>query len=725
MRQLFQHLDTGQTILVDVPAPMGGRGQVAVRTQASVVSAGTERMLVDFGNANALQKARQQPDKVRQVLDKARTDGVGATVAAVRGKLSQPIPLGYCNAGIVEAVGAGVQGVRVGDRVVSNGSHAEVVTVGSNLMASIPDGVLFETAAFAPLASIGLHGARLAAPSLGEKFVVTGLGLVGLLTVQVLRAHGCDVLGIDLDASRVQLARELGAEAVDISGGGDALEAALQFTKGIGADGVLITAATKSDEPVRQAAAMSRRKGRIVLVGVAGLSLSRDLFYEKELSFQVSCSYGPGRYDPEYEEQGSDYPLPYVRWTEGRNFGAVLGLMARGDLDVKPLITHRYDFNDAPAAYERLSENSGAMGIVLKYPEAPAIPDSMPSRARVPAVPSPLSPRRTGAVGVIGAGNYATQTLLPVLAELEIDRGVIASRGGSSAGIAARRFGFHAAASDPAEVIEDESLSSVLVLTRHDSHAALTAAALSAGKAVFVEKPMVIDREGLEQVRRAWSDAVDEGSACLTVGFNRRFSSYVRRMRELLATVPGPKAMVMTVNAGAVPGDHWLNDPSVGGGRLVGEGCHFVDLLRHFADAPIADIRVSFVGDGGASSQSFTLTLGFSNGSLGTVHYFANGHRRVPKERLEVFAGGRTLALDNFKRLRAYGWSGFKGMRTRTQDKGHRGLLEAFLAAAEGRAPLPIPIEELFEVAETVLQARDLLVGVSEAEVVTPDGGGL
>lgn len=710
MRQLFQHLDTGETVLIDVPAPMVGRGQVVVRTQASVVSAGTERMLVDFGKANTLQKARQQPEKVREVLTKARTDGMGATVAAVRGKLGQPIPLGYCNAGVVERIGPGVERVRPGDRVVSNGPHAEMVSVGQNLVAPVPDGVSFEAAAFAPLVSIGLHGARLAAPTLGERFVVIGLGLVGLLTVQVLRAHGCEVLGVDLDARRVRLARELGAEVVDVSQGEDSVEAAMSFTRGDGADGVLITAATKSDDPVRQGAAMSRRKGRIVLVGVAGLSLSRDIFYEKELSFQVSCSYGPGRYDPAYEDRGADYPLPYVRWTEGRNFAAALGLMARGALQVEPLTTHRYDFADAPDAYEHLS-GSGALGIVLRYPEAGEGADAPPSQVRVASAPTSPRTGHSKGIGVIGAGNYATQTLLPVLSDLDVDRAVIASRGGASAGVAARRFGFRAATSDPADVLNDESVGSVLLLTRHDSHSSLAATALSAGKAVFVEKPLAIDADGLEQVRKAWSRAVDDGSPCLTVGFNRRFSPHVVRARELLASVLGPKAMVMTVNAGALPADHWLNDPEVGGGRLAGEGCHFIDLLRHLAAAPIVDVSAAPIGGASGAAQSFTVTLRFADGSLGTVHYFANGHRRFPKERLEVFAGGRTLMLDNFKRLQGYGWPGFKGLRTRRQDKGHRGLLEAFLAASDGRAPLPIPVEELFEVSGAVFQARDLLAG--------------
>jgi predicted dehydrogenase/threonine dehydrogenase-like Zn-dependent dehydrogenase len=714
MKQLFQHLDSGETALLDVPAPQVARGHVVVRSQASVVSAGTERMLVDFGKANPVQKARQQPEKVREVVDKARIDGVPATVSAVRSKLAQPMPLGYCNAGVVEAVGAGVHGVGVGDRVASNGPHAEVVAVGENLVAPIPEEVSFEAAAFAPLASIGLHGARLASPTLGERFVVIGLGLVGLLTVQVLRAHGCDVLGVDLDSSRVRLVRHFGAAAADVSLGEEPVEAAMAFTGGVGADGVLIAASTKSDEPVRQAAQMCRRKGRIVLIGVADLSLSRDVFYEKELSFQVSCSYGPGRYDPAHENGGADYPLPYVRWTEGRNFEAVLRLMVTGALDVEPLVTHRFDFDEAPRGYNALAQGDSSLGIVLHYPQAEEHAGGEPARPRKVTVqptpgPSPAAGSAAGGVGVIGAGNYATQTVLPALAEADVDRAVVASSGGTSAGVAARRFGFRAAASDAQAVIDDPHADVVFVLTRHDSHASLAAAALAAGKSVFVEKPLAIDADGLAEVRTAWVSAIESDAPCLTVGFNRRFSPHVQRARQLLASVRGPKALVMTVNAGPLPTDHWLNDPTVGGGRLIGEGCHFVDLLRHLVGAPIVDVTATPLGDENHAPQSFTVTVRFADGSLGTVHYFAGGHRRFPKERLEVFAGGRTLVIDNFKRLRTFGWRDLTDVRTGRQDKGHRGLLTAFLAAAGARGPQPIPVDELFEVSDAVLQANAFL----------------
>lgn len=712
MKQLFQHLDTGETALIDVPAPQVSPGSVLIRSVASVVSAGTERMLVDFGRANPLQKARQQPARVKQVLDKARTDGVAATVSAVRNQLAQPLPLGYCNAGVVAAIGTDVDGIKVGDRVVSNGAHTELAIVPVNLVARIPDDrVTFEQAAFTPLAAIGLHGVRLAAPTLGERFVVVGLGLVGLLALQVLRAHGCEVLGIDVDPARVALARTLGCEAVDVAAGQDPIDAARAFSAGRGADGVLITAATMSDEPMRQAVQMCRKKGRIVLVGVAGLNLSRDLFYEKELSFQVSCSYGPGRYDPDYEQGGIDYPLPYVRWTEGRNFEAALGLMARGALQVTPLITHRFAFTEAPRAYELLHDGTPSLGIVLNYPAHDEHDADGPPPTTVAAHPTALGRRADGAsgVGVIGAGNYANQTLLPALADLGVSGTVIASRRGASAGLAARRFGFERASSDPQAVLEDPQVGSVFVLTRHDAHAGLAVAALGAGKAVFVEKPLAITAAELQAVRAAWAAAGP--SACLTVGFNRRYSPHVQQAKRLLDMVgPQPKAMVMTVNAGALPPGHWLNDAAVGGGRLVGEGCHFVDLLRHLAGSPIDDVQVlGLAADGDEPPESFSVTLRFVDGSIGTLHYFSNGHRRYPKERLDVFVAGRTLTLDNFTRLRGRGWPGFRGLRTRRQDKGHRQLVEAFLAAAAGETPLPIPVEELFEVSAAVLNAAAML----------------
>lgn len=704
MKQILQNLSDGVTHLTDVPAPLAGAGQLLIRTAASVVSAGTERMLVEFGKAGWIEKARQQPDKVRQVLDKVRTDGLAPTIEAVRSKLDQPLPLGYCNAGRVIAVGAGVEGFSIGDRVVSNGKHAEIVAVPRNLCARIPDGVDDESAAFAVLAAIGLQGVRLAAPTLGEAVVVTGLGVIGLLTVQLLRANGCRVLGIDFDPGRLALARQFGAQLVDLSRGEDPVAAADAFSRGRGVDAVLLTASTTSSEPVAQAARMCRKRGRIVLVGVTGLELSRADFYEKELSFQVSCSYGPGRYDPAYEEKGQDYPVGFVRWTEQRNFEAVLDMMATGALDVASLVSHRFDIAEAARAYELLASDASSTGIVLRYP---AVGDPEPAVVRMVALEPPKVRAKspTGVVaGFIGAGNFSGRVLISAFAKAGAILQTLASAGGVSAVHHGRKHGFRQATTDTGALLADLVINTVVIGTRHDTHADFACRALQAGKHVFVEKPLCLTFEELAAVEGAYARA--PGSPLLLVGFNRRFAPQIVQMKRLLDTVQEPKQFIMTVNAGAIPAEHWTQDPSVGGGRIIGEACHFIDLLRHLAGAPIRNHLI--VGLDGAKrtrvGDSVTIIIGFADGSAGTIHYLANGHRSVAKERLEVFCAGRVLQLDNFRRLRGHGWPGFRSMNLWSQDKGHRDCVRAFVEAIADGRDAPIPIDEILEVSRVVIE---------------------
>src|SRR5690606_7077663 len=518
--------------------------------------------------AGWIDKARQQPDKVRMVWDKVRTDGLAPTLETVRNKLDTPLPMGYCNAGVVREVGAGVSGVRVGDRVASNGRHAEVVCVPMNLCARIPDAVSADEAAFTVIGAIALQGIRLANPTLGESVVVSGLGLVGLIAVQLLRANGCRVLGIDPDGARCGLARGFGAETVNLSGRGDPLSAARSFSRGHGVDAVIVTAPTRSSEPIHQAAEMCRKRGRIVLVGVTGLELSRADFYEKELSFQVSCSYGPGRYDPEYEEKGHDYPVGFVRWTEQRNFEAVLDMMVDGRLDVKPLISHRFEIGDAARAYEVVAGSDPSLGILLEYPGVVA--DRESTHIITPASFAHSREASAGPVqvSVVGAGNYALGTLMPAFRQAGAGFRLVASASGVSAAHAAGRFGFAQSVTDTGGLFEDSATDAVVIATRHDSHGALVVDALEAGKHVFVEKPLCIRRDELTAIEQALSNGP---TRLLMVGFNRRFAPHVVRMHELLRSVGGPKAMVMTVNAGAVPLDHWTRDPQIGGGRLIGE----------------------------------------------------------------------------------------------------------------------------------------------------------
>lgn len=714
MKQLLQHLKTGDMLLEEVPCPQVRPGEVLIRTSRTLISAGTEKMLVDFGKANLFDKARQQPDKVRMVLDKIKTDGLMPTLDAVRSKLDQPLPMGYCNAGIVLAVGAGVTGFSVGERVASNGKHAEVVCVPQNLCAKVPEIVGDDAAAFTVISAIALQGIRLVQPTLGESVVVTGLGLIGLIAVQLLRAHGCRVLGIDMDPAKLEMARRFGAETVDLSRGDDPVASAKRFSRGRGIDGVIITAATKSNEPMHQAAQMCRKRGRIVLVGVVGLELSRADFYEKELSFQVSCSYGPGRYDPLYEERGQDYPLGFVRWTEQRNFEAVLDMMAERRLDVEPLISHRFVLARAEEAYQLVASGRGYAGILLQYPETQDNELRHATTVRLTAQrPVAGQPVDSVVIGIIGSGNYATQVLIPAFKSTPAVLKTVVSASGVTGVHAGKKFGFEDTTTDSASVLHDTSINTVVIATRHDSHARYVCEALRAGKHVFVEKPLAITRDELDHIAKALSEARTTGTTCsppqLMVGFNRRFAPQVRKISSLLAGIQEPKTLVMTVNAGAIPTEHWTQHPDVGGGRIIGEGCHFIDLLRFLVGTSITSIRSSALGldRQGRRADSVTCTLSFADGSMGTVHYFATGHKSFPKERLEIFCGGRILQLDNFRTLRGYGWPGFTKMNLWRQDKGQASCASAFIQAIRSGQPAPIPFEELLEVARACFDIVD------------------
>ncbi|MDA7676998.1 bi-domain-containing oxidoreductase [bacterium] len=699
MKQLFQSLVTGLSELSDVPSPAAARGHLLIRSSYSLVSAGTERMLVEFGKANWIDKARQQPDKVQQVLAKARTDGLFTTIDAVQSKLGQPMPLGYCNVGIVVSVGEGVTGFKVGDRVASNGPHAEVVAVPQHLCAVIPASVSDEHACFTVLASIGLQGIRLAQPTLGETFLVSGLGVIGLLTAQLLIAHGCRVLGIDPDPIKCVQATDFGIPALNLSLGVDPVLWCQDQTSGIGVDGVLITAATSSSEPLHVAAQACRQRGRIVLVGVTGLELRRDLFYEKELSFQVSCSYGPGRYDPSYEQHGHDYPIGFVRWTEQRNFQSVLHALASGSLRVEPLISHRFPIEQASVAYELLTSVEPSFGILLQYPgTADHLQRSitLPEEQSVYASNLPEQP----VLAVIGSGNYAGRVLIPAFSKAGAQFQSLAASSGIGPVQIGRKFGFRQASTDISELLEDRRANSVVIATRHDSHAELVLQALAAGKHVFVEKPLCMSAEELSAI-----EAAHTGEQVLMVGFNRRFAPLLTELEQQLSRLSGPKAFVYTCNAGFIPADHWTQDPALGGGRLLGEACHFVDLMRYLASNPIEDLQLLSTSDSKLCPDTFSLQLRFADGSIGTVHYFANGSKAFPKERLEVFAGGKVLQLDNYRKLKAWGIPSFRTRRLLQQDKGQVACCTAFLQSIKAGGPAPISASEIFEVQRWLLEA--------------------
>jgi predicted dehydrogenase len=644
------------------------------------------------------------------VLDKVRTDGLATTVSAVRAKLDQPIPLGYCNVGRVIEVGAGVHEFAVGDRVVSNGSHAEIVKVPRLLTAKIPDTVTDDQAAFVAVASIGLQGIRLAQPTLGERFVVIGAGLIGLLTIQLLLAQGCRVLALDFDPAKLALAESYGAATCLINESADPVAEGLAFSNGIGVDGVIITASTDSDEPVTNAARMSRKRGRIVLVGVSGLKLNRADFYEKELSFQVSCSYGPGRYDKSYEEGGQDYPIGFVRWTEQRNFEAVLDLLASGRLRVDDLISERFKFEDAQAAYAALASDKKGLGLLLEY-DAP-----LEQRVtRIVSFPAAAGSARPGAaaIGCIGAGNYASRMLIPAFRKAGAQLVTLASAGGVSSALQSEKLGFRNATTDSDIIFADPAVDVVAVVTRHDTHASLTAKGLRAGKSVFVEKPLALTNAELADVKTAYAEAQSAGHAPqLMVGFNRRFAPQVQTMKRLIDAVQEPKTFIMVMNAGAIPVDHWTQDIAVGGGRIIGEACHHIDLMRFLAGHPIVGVKATRVGGTALAvvEDKATLTLEFADGSMGSIHYFANGGASFPKERIECFTAGRTLQIDNFRRMTGFNWPGFRKQNMMGQDKGQDACVAAFLAGLQSGVPA-IPIDEIFEVAEQSIAAAEQLRG--------------
>lgn len=660
MKQIIQDLKSGATVLEEVPVPQVKSGCVLIQTTRTLVSLGTERMLVEFGKANLIDKARQQPDKVKQVLDKIKTDGLQPTLEAVFNKLGQPLPLGYCNVGKVVAVGRGVTEFVVGDRVASNGNHAEYVCVPKNLVAKIPDNVTDEEATFTVIGSIGLQGIRLLNPQLGECVVVIGLGLIGLVAAELLRANGCKVIGIDFDQQKVDIAKDKGIYAINPKSGIDPVKYVEEMTGGVGADGVLITASAKGDEVIHQACLMSRKRGRVVLVGVIGLNMRRDDFYKKELSFQVSCSYGAGRYDEEYENKGHDYPLAYVRWTEKRNFETILGAISSKVLDVQPLITEVVDLADYSEIYGDMRKH-GSIASILKFPVNSTIERVVPVGEKRVMVGN-------GKLGIIGAGNFASATIIPALQKVNAPIKYIASAQGLTAKVLAKKAKAENATSDYHVMLSDPEVNTVLITTQHSMHVSMVIEALEAGKSVFVEKPLCLNEEELQSIEKVYMNANDR--VTLTVGFNRRFSPFAEKMKTLLGG--GPKNIVATMNAGYIPPEMWVQDMEVGGGRIIGEACHFIDLCSFLADSRVIAVCMNALGENPQeNTDNVSILLKYENGTNAVVNYFANGSKSYAKERVEVFSQGKVLVLDNWRKLEGYGVKGFSKM-TGTMDKGHK-----------------------------------------------------
>lgn len=712
MKQLLQSFKDGAITIVDAPAPEATNGKILINTNFSLISIGTEKMLVEFGKASYLNKVRQQPEKAKMVWDKIKTNGLLSTLDSVRAKLNDPIPLGYSNVGVVAEVGDGVKNFKPGDRVVSNGAHADVVTISENLCAKIPNEVDDETAAFTVVASIGLQGIRLIQPTLGESVVVIGAGLIGLLTIQLLHAHGCRVLALDVDEQKLALAEKFGASVHLVSDDEEAIDAGFAFSDGCGVDAVIITASTKSSSPISQAARMSRKRGRIVLVGVTGLEFNRSEFYEKELTFQVSCSYGPGRYDKNYEQQGLDYPIGYVRWTEQRNFMAVLHMMAKGVLNVKPLITHKFLFTESQKAYQILDSDKQALGIILKYDTQPTL-----RHEKVVIINASYETyfKDKPVIGVLGAGNYASRVLIPAFKNAKVNLHTIVSEGGLHGAVCGRKQGFLRSSSKAQDVFANKEINTVVIATRHNSHARFVIDAINAGKNAFVEKPLALNIEELSAIEAAYHSMMLQKSIHLMVGFNRRFSSQIKIMHDLLRPINEPKTVIITVNAGHISQENWIQDRHIGGGRILGEACHFIDLLRFLIGAEIIAKTVNCIGNYPGlevRDDKATITLGFVDGSLGTIHYFANGSPKFQKERIEVFTKGRILQLNNFRKLKAYGWPNFSGKNLFKQDKGQKECVHQFVSAISAGLEPVIPIKELFEVARVNIEIADMLANL-------------
>jgi predicted dehydrogenase/threonine dehydrogenase-like Zn-dependent dehydrogenase len=709
MKQVVQNLRSGKTEVVDVPVPRPAPGAILVRTAASLVSVGTERMVVEFASRSILGKARSRPDLVRQAIQKARREGVLAAFETVNTRLGQPMVLGYSSSGTVVEVGSGVREFAPGDRVACAGGghavHAEFAGVPVNLAAQVPPSVDLEAAAFTTLGAIALHGFRLARAEVGADVLVIGLGVLGLLAVQIAAASGCRVFAVDLEPGRVGLARTLGAQGAAVRGRAE--RAALNFTSGRGFDAVLICADTPSNDPVEFAGRMTRDRGTVVAVGAVGLNLPRKPYYEREISFIVSRSYGPGRYDALYEEAGLDYPLGYVRWTENRNMQAVLEMMARGTLDCHALISHNYTIDQAARAYGLVRRRGGRapLGVLFTYAPDAALQRTVPTGVPAASSNAPAAVR----LAVLGSGNYATAVVFPVLRHVPgVQREVIVSAAGLSARQAAVRFGFARAASDESAALDDPTVNTIAVLTRHHEHARQTALALRAGKHVFCEKPLALDAEGLAQVASA---AAAHPNLNLMVGFNRRFAPMVLALKRGLVECDEPPLMQMRINAGFLPTDHWLHDPAQGGGRLVGEACHFVDLLTFLAGAPPMRVHCTSYPDLGRYRQdNFTATLEFANGAVGSFTYTSAGDRGMSKEYLEVFCGGRAYVLNDFRSLESFE-DGLRRVQRDwlRQDKGHLGAWRAFAESIISGGPSPIPLEELLAVHQaTFALARSL-----------------
>ena len=706
MKQIYQNFKGGGAEVYTVPSPKLSSGKVLVHTKSSVLSVGTESMVTQFSEKGLLQKAKSRPDLVKQVIDKAKVDGFIAAYNIVKNRLDQPIALGYSSAGIIIKKSNDINNFEIGDRVACAGggyaAHAEVVSVPKNLVAKIPDDVTFESAAFTTIGSIAMQGIRQANVKLGEVVAVIGLGLIGQITVQLLKVSGCDVIGYDLNSIRVDIAKQNGADAVSNSSD-TFITTCDDFTGGNGVDIVLITASTTSNDPLEIAGRISRDKGIVVAVGAVGLTIPRKIYYEKELDFRISRSYGPGRYDQEYE----DYPIGYVRWTENRNMQAFLRLLSEGKVDTESLITHRFSIESASDAYKLINNKTAEefLGVIIGYPEKVDLIDTIKlereNRGKIKS-------DENISVGLIGAGGFASSILIPALKKApNILLNSICDINSVTSHHIGKKYGFQYCTTDYKNILTDASIDTIFIATRHNTHAELVCKALESGKNVYVEKPLSITLDELNQVKTIYEKLYNANSYVrLMVGFNRRFSPQIKKMKSLIDRTNSKKVFIMTINPGQIPKEHWTQDQEIGGGRIIGEACHFIDLMRFLAGSPIKNWSAQGLGND-TFKDKVTINLSFENGSLGSIHYLANGSKRFPKERVEVFCGGGIIQLDNFRKMKGYSWPGFKKMNLRRQDKGHKAEVTAFIDAVKNGYPSPIPFNELYEVSKVAIEVAN------------------
>lgn len=710
MKQVLQNQKTGEVKATDVPAPVVRSGFVLVRTAASLISAGTERATIEAGQKGLLARAVEQPHLVSQVIQRAKSEGILHTVEAVRSKLGSLLALGYSAAGTVIEVGKDVGNFHVGDRVACAGvgyaSHAEVVSVPKNLCVRLPDEVTFDAAAFGTLGAIAMQGVRLAELALGESVVVIGLGLIGQVTAQLLRANGCRVFGIDLDSQKIYLAKQFGADG-GCAPDDDAQRRVMEWSRGRGADAVLITAATSSNAPVELAGEISRKKGRVIAVGAVGLNIPRQPYYDRELTFKISMSYGPGRYDPEYEERGHDYPIGYVRWTEGRNLEAFLDLLAEGRVNVEGLITHRFKLDQAEQAYQLIAGESGEpyLGVLLQY-ESDHDPEKRIPIAARKAAASPAA--KSVRVGLIGAGNYARAMLLPHFKSAGAELQSIATASGVTARSVAEKFGFRYCVSGADEVLADEEVNLIVIATRHDTHAELARRALNCGRHVFVEKPLALTDQELDGLIAAAAQSKGE----LIVGYNRRFSPMGRAAKEFFKDRQAPLSINYRVNAGRIPPGHWAQDAREGGGRIIGEVCHFIDFMHFMTGSLTARVYAESIASRNqeiTNEDSVFITLRFADGSNGSIAYVAEGDKALPKERIEIFGAGKSFVIDDFRSAIAYQDGREKKTKLREQDKGQEDEVSAVCAVVLEGKPAPIALEDLATTTRATFRVRDSL----------------